>query len=363
MKFVHIADVHMGMGFSTASFGLEKGLDRRREIKGSMLGVVTYCQDQGVDLLLIAGDLFEEDYVTVSDLKDLNGAFSQLTKTKVLISGGNHDPIVNKASVYSMIDWCDQVYIFGTKMESHYIQAINTEVWSFSWDKKYLPPFLLQDTLDLSKDRINLLMLHGDVYQENKYQYIDQKQFEKSGFDYIALGHIHKMAFLTPWLAYPGSLEALDFSETGDHGFIEGDIHQGNLTASFKPFAKRAFHKLSLEVRGDMTFEGISRALGDLLGPWPKQDFFRITLLGDLDPQVTLDLGLIKERYEASYYYIEVLDQTQLDLDIDALEKDYGDGLIGAYITAMKAKGLDDPVVADALKKGLRLLLEEQVGL
>lgn len=363
MRFVHIADIHVGMGFSTASFGVEKGKERRREIKETLLGVVAYCQRSKVDLLLIAGDLFEEAYVSISELKDINGAFSQLTQTQVLMSAGNHDPIADKNSLYKMIKWCQQVYIFDTKMERLTIEALKTEVWSFSWDKKHLPPLTMTKPLPYREGWTKLMMLHGDVYQVNDYHYIDKKMLKSIGVDYVALGHIHKMDFVEPWLAYPGSLEPLDFSEVGPHGFIEGEICGGQLTTSFKVFAKRAFHKLEVQVSGDMTFEAIVQTIGDVIKKHPVNDFFRISLVGDIDSQVVLDLEAIKDRYKESYYYIELKDCTQVDIDIEALEKGYQGTLVGAYISALKSKDLKDPVVADALKKGLRLLLNEQVRL
>lgn len=363
MRFVHIADIHVGMGFSTASFGAEKGKERRQEIKETLLRVVAYCEETQVDLLLIAGDLFEEDYVSISELKDLNGAFGRLTHTKVLMSAGNHDPIVDKNSLYAMMDWCEQVYIFDTSMESLYIEQLNTEVWSFSWDKKDLPPLEVGGGLSLSEERNNLMMLHGDVYQENEYLYIDKKILKPFGFDYVALGHIHKKDFIESWMAYPGSLEALDFSEGGDHGFIEGEIIEGKLITAFKPFGKRTFQKLDVQVDGHMTFEDIAALIGQTMMSKSADDFFRVRLIGDIDPEVDLDLNQLKERFQAQCYYFELRDQTQLDMDLDQLEKDYEGTLIGAYIRAMKAKGLEDPVVAEALKKGLRILLEEQVQL
>lgn len=44
-------------------------------------------------------------------------------------------------------------------------------------------------------------------------------------FSYIALGHIHKPAVLLEnRMAYPGSPEPLDLTETGPHGYLTGEI-------------------------------------------------------------------------------------------------------------------------------------------
>lgn len=361
MKFVHIADIHLGMGFATASFGAKKGKERRREIKETLMRVVDYCHENAVDLLLIAGDMFEEDYVSISELKDMNRAFGKLTKTKVLMSAGNHDPIMDNNSLYAIMDWCDQVYLFDTTMSSLYLEDLNTQVWSFSWDKKHLPPFALEGTLDIKGDAHQIMMLHGDVYQENDYLYIDKKLLPPMKMDYIALGHIHKTDFIEPWLAYPGSLEPLDFSETGDHGFIEGIIDDEGLKASFKAFAKRSFRRASVQISGDMTYEDIRQTTIASVQDLPNQDYIRLTLEGDIDPQVALDLDQLQEDLEEHCHYIELRDKTLLDLDLEQLEKDYQGTLVGSYIEALK--GSSDAIGQEALKQGLRILLEEQVQL
>lgn len=363
MRFVHIADVHLGTGFKTASFGPKKGKERRLEIKETLMRTVTYCEDNGVDLLLIAGDFFEEQQVTISELKDVNSVFGKLSKTIVLLSAGNHDPRTDLGSLYDLIDWVPQVRLFGKELTSIHFPELETRVWSFSWHQKHLPPFVFQEPVELDSNSTNILMLHGDVYQDSDYLYIDRGLLQGMGFDYVALGHIHKKDFIEPWLAYPGSLEPLDFSETGTHGFIEGTIVGHHLVTDFKPFSRRSFHRVPVMVDGQMTFETIIDIAFEAVRGMSPDDFYRIILEGDLATDVELDLETLVSRLEKQLYYVEVVDRTQLDLNLEQLEMDYEGTLIGAYITAMKEKDTTDPIVADAMKKGIRLLLEEQVKL
>lgn len=363
MRFIHIADIHVGMGFSTASFAAKKGAERRREIKETLMRVVDQCEQAQIDLLMIAGDMFEDEYVTLSELKDINHSFSKLNHTKVLISSGNHDPLVDERSPLNLIQWCPAVYIFDTSMSSYHIEELNTEVYSFSWRQKHMSKFSGEGIASLDSTRNNMLMLHGDVYTDNDYHYIDKKLLPKYGFDYVALGHIHKPDFIEPWLAYPGSLEPLDFSETGEHGYILGEIEDGKLSAELVPFSKRQFHKIEVVIDGTMTFEAIYDEIKKAMASNKQDDFYRIYLMGDVDPMVEVDTTLLVERLSETYYYVEIKERLQLDLDVDQLIADYEGTLIGAYIEAMMEKDQEDPVVQEALKKGLRLLLEEQIRL
>lgn len=359
--FVHIADIHVGMGFKTASFSRELGNERRREIKETLFRVIRYCEDNEIDLLLIAGDLFEDDYVSISDLKDMNHRFSRLQKTKVLISAGNHDPVIDQNSCYNLIQWCKNVYLFDTQMSVLFFEDIKTEVHSFSWHKKHLPAFNKQSLPELVEGRKRILMLHGDAYNRGDYLYVDPADLEGMGYDYVALGHIHKTDYIQPWMAYPGSLEPLDFSEEGAHGFIKGKISSQGLETEFVAFAKRSFHVITLEINGHMTYEEIKDLVEDSVRSGNPEDLYRIILTGLMDSQVTLDLCALKSHISEFVHYIEVKDKTQADLDIEQLKQAYKDTLIGAYINYMDKLEEDPSIKEEALYEGLKILLREQV--
>ena len=118
-----------------------------------------------------------------------------------------------------------------------------------------------------------------------------------------------------------------------------------------------------MTIQGALSFEGIYDLVVHSVDDLSPEDFIRIVIQGDIDPEVDLDVQLIKVRLENEYYYIEVKDKTQLDLDMNQLALDYKDSLIGMYIQTMLAMNIEEPVVSDALNKGLRLLLDEQVKL
>ena len=56
MKFIHIADVHLG---AEPEAGAALRGRRGREIWDTFEHVIDVCEEQNTDLLLIAGDLFE----------------------------------------------------------------------------------------------------------------------------------------------------------------------------------------------------------------------------------------------------------------------------------------------------------------
>ena len=74
------------------------------------------------------------------------------------------------------------------------------------------------------------------------------------GYDYIAMGHIHKPQIICPdKIAYAGALEPIDKNDTGAHGYIYGEITTKGCRIRFVPFAMRSYIHQTIEVNPSMT--------------------------------------------------------------------------------------------------------------
>src|SRR3712207_5344273 len=88
MKILHTADWHLGKRLGR--------LDRSGDLRRAVERVLGYCEQEGVDVLLIAGDLFDNvcrpDYVcaAIDHLKAAVRPFLRRGGT-VLATTGNHD--------------------------------------------------------------------------------------------------------------------------------------------------------------------------------------------------------------------------------------------------------------------------------
>ena len=56
---------------------------------------------------------------------------------------------------------------------------------------------------------------------------VDKKELAAAGFDYVAFGHLHKPQDVNERIRYCGSFEPLDKNETGERGYIRGEICEG----------------------------------------------------------------------------------------------------------------------------------------
>ena len=77
-----------------------------------------------------------------------------------------------------------------------------------------------------SSDKPNILVAHCDLNGSKdkegfSYNPILESKLNAIGFDYVALGHIHKNNLNNKnRIFYPGSMISLGFDELGEHGMI-----------------------------------------------------------------------------------------------------------------------------------------------
>lgn len=354
MKFIHIADIHIG---AKPDAGYPWGAQREKEITDSFNRIIDLCNEQQIDLLLIAGDLFHRQPL-VRELKEVNYCFGKLTAAQVVLIAGNHD-YIGARSNYIGFPWADNVHMLKEEsMDSIYLEHLNTEVYGFSYHSRDITEARYNKLHPGCEERINILLAHGG---DEKNIPIDKKMLQESGFDYIALGHIHKPELFGDRMAYAGSLEPLDKNETGARGYMIGDIakegENSSIKLEFRPNSVRQYFKLELPVNADIT----NGALRDLAAAKIKENgtenIYAFTLIGFRDT----DMVFRKEDIMHLGNVIEVSDETVPDYDFEALYQENQDNIIGLYIKRIREEAGQDVVAQKALYYGIEALLGAKV--
>ncbi|MBU5438943.1 exonuclease SbcCD subunit D [Tissierella sp. MSJ-40] len=357
IKFIHTGDIHLGLQFKNVSFNKEKAKERRIELWTTFERIVSRAKENMVDFLLIAGDLFEESYFTLGDMKRVRDTFKEAEKVNIIISAGNHDYIGEK-SLYNKIDWSENVTIFnGNGIEIKEFPKLNTNIYGYSWSRTEMKENkLFHNFTEVDKERTNILVLHGDISINSSYLPLNIQELNKLNLDYIALGHIHKPQIISDKIAYSGCPEPLDFGEIGERGIIEGMVKDNKTIFEFIPFSKRIFINEEIILKEDMGYPQIINKIKNIDKGNKDRDFYRIILKGFIDKDVNFK-SLTKD-LEPYFYHIEIKDNTILDYDFDMLERDNQDNIIGQFIKTMRSKGLEDSIVKESLYIGLEALLK-----
>lgn len=358
MKFIHISDIHIG---AKPDSNFPWGAMREKEILSSFNKIIDICNEKDIDLLLISGDLFHKQPL-IRDLKEINYSFEKLLKTQVIFIAGNHD-YIGARSNYIGFEWCEKVHMLMEEdMDSIYLEDINTEVYGISYHTRDITKPLYNKVRPGCEERINILLAHGG---DEKNIPIDKKALLNNGFDYVALGHIHKPEIFSDRMAYAGSLEPLDKNETGPRGYIIGEIikkdEMSNTHIEFISHSVREYVKLELPIQPGFTNGALIDMAKDKIKEYGEQNIYIFQITGFRDT----DISFKKEDIYSLGYINEVIDDTVPDYDFDALYQENQDNIIGLYIKGINEHSHNhknqEVIAKKALYYGLEALLGAKV--
>lgn len=127
MKFIHIADVHLG---AKPDAGRSWAEERKNHGWQALVQVITKAEEEQADLLLIAGDLFHRQPL-LRELKEVNYQFSRLSHTQVVLIAGNHD-FISPNSYYRTFQWESNVHFLKERDTgiSGVSNVKNQSIWS-----------------------------------------------------------------------------------------------------------------------------------------------------------------------------------------------------------------------------------------
>lgn len=357
VKFIHTADLHLGSIFEKASFTSNVAKIRRAEMFKTFEDIVRLATAVKDNFLLISGDLFEEKYCTAHDLRRVFDTLGDAKTLEVVIIAGNHDLYTNTYKQFA--DKYPHVHIFSSdKIEKKSFDQFNTDIYGLSWDKSayFAEPDFSNVALD--KSRINILMLHADVATTSTYLPINIRAIADMGFDYIALGHIHKNRQVAERAYYAGCPEALDFKETGERGIYRVALDKENCNVEFVKTSNREFIVNQIHINPDMGYIDIIRLLTSNISHESLiKDMHRFEITGMIDSAI--NLSEIIEQVRQSFFYLEYIDNAIPDFNIQQIKVENEDNIIGKFIEKMQQYDLTDEMNKQALYKGVYVLLSE----
>ena len=235
MRFIHLADVHLG---AVPDRGCPWSKEREEEIWNTFRRVIAGIREDPVDLLFISGDLFHRQPL-MRELKEVNYLFSTIPDTRVYLMAGNHD-FISRDSFYNTFEWNSNVVFFKNR-ELKVVKdpRLDVYVYGLSYFDREIKEGLYDKALPVQEEGIHILLAHGG---DEKHIPLSAASLAAAGFDYIALGHIHKPQILIrDQAAFAGALEPIDRNDTGEHGYMEGRTVEGRIRTEFVPFACRSF--------------------------------------------------------------------------------------------------------------------------
>ena len=335
MKFVHIADMHFDSPFVNLSEKDIMGDLRRLEQRKVFKKIIEYIKEKNIKYFFISGDLYEHKYIKQSTIEYVNKLFEEIPETNIYIAPGNHDPYT-KNSYYNKYNWSKNVKIFGPKVEKIETQDVN--IYGYGFDDFYCSDSGVENIEIEQNEKPNILIIHGNIdgstIENMQYNSMSKKMLEEKGFDYVALGHIHKKDYNTEEnqkIVYPGSTISLGFDELGEHGMIVGDVEKNKLEIQFVKLDDKQFTKRELNVDNIYSKEELIEKINEL--KIEENNYVEIILIGNRNFEIN-KYDLI--RYILNNNIIKIKDNTKIAYDLEKLENE--NTLKGLFIKEMNKK-------------------------
>ena len=329
MNFVHIADMHFDSPFVNLADKEGFGDIRRMDQRNAFKKLITYIKENKIPYLFISGDMYEHKYVKKSTIQYINNLFQEISETKIFISPGNHDPYV-KNSFYNQFEWSKNVKIFNSKIEK--VSYDDVDIYGYGFNNFYCDNCGIENLKIENPEKINVLVIHGTlngaVLEDNNYNPISEKTLKEKGFDYVALGHIHKSNHVVNTqdadilnnnikgkaenkkIVYPGSTVSMGFDELGKHGMIVGKIEKNQEPElNFIKLDDKQFVEKEIDVTNILSKEELIEKINE--EPILEEELAKIILIGkrhfEIEPyglyKVIQNKQIIKIKNKTKIYY------------------------------------------------------------
>ena len=226
VKFLHAADLHLDSPLR----GLENydgaPADRIRvATRRALENLVGLAIEERVAFVLLAGDLYDGDWQDYNTGQFLVRQMSRLRGAGIAVFAiaGNHDAHSkmtrklrlpeNVAMLSTETPETRPLERFGVAIHG---QGFSTQAVTDDLSKRYPSPI---------RDLYNIGLLHTcveGVEGHSSYAPCKTRELAEKGYDYWALGHIHRRETLNdrPHIAFPGNLQGRHVREAGPKGCL-----------------------------------------------------------------------------------------------------------------------------------------------
>lgn len=236
--------------------------------------IVDLCITEQVDALMIAGDLYDGDQTSMKTARFLASELSRLASANIrtFIIRGNHDALsrVSKELVLP-----DLVKLFGGRPEHVLIDRPDGQkpvaIHGLSFANPAAPESLLPKYKPAIADAINIGMMHtslGGSPDHDPYAPCSPGDLQATGFEYWALGHIHKRSVISgpTTIVMPGIPQGRDINEAGPKSVtLVAITDDGRVSIEERQTALAEFARVNIDADGLIEWSQLVDAITDAL--------------------------------------------------------------------------------------------------
>ena len=221
VRFIQTSDWQIGM--KGGGLGKAGQIVRETRVK-SIDNIFKVAQDKKADFVLLCGDIFEHNMIGQEDVKKVISIFNKYPNIQIYLLPGNHDilgadcvynrPIFQQLKNLLILNSCEPIEIFNAVLHPCPILS------------KFTKQNITEAIPIVKKDKnIHIGVAHGSLVGkfatsnlEGVNLPVDPSCVDKTGIDYLALGHWHSFRIFKDTkgvdrIAYSGTHEQTNYNE------------------------------------------------------------------------------------------------------------------------------------------------------
>jgi exonuclease SbcD len=260
LTFIHAADLHLDSPFKGMEANVPPALFERMKESTfrSFARIIDKAIAKRVDFVVLSGDLYDAETRSLRAQIFVRDQLSRLHHyhIPVYIIHGNHDHL---GGSWAAIDFTDNVHIFKesyVERKAYYRDGeLMAYLYGFSYCQKAVTENMTRQYQKEEGAPFHIGLLHGSIDGNNehsRYAPFSVNELAEKGFDYWALGHIHKRSIVSeePPIIYPGNIQGRHRKETGEKGCYLVTLEKGSASWVFLPTADIIWSEAEISIEG-----------------------------------------------------------------------------------------------------------------
>lgn len=365
-SFIHTGDLHLGRPFRRLG---ALGKEIRKAQFRTLTNIVDTVKQTRSDFLVVAGDLFDTNSVSIRLVKDVLNCFASIAPVPVYIQPGTHD-VFDSASVYrtilnSNILPTNVTVIPEEASEFRPVPDVGLFASANTTKRGGDRPLRRLSSLASGSDaRYKVAVIHGSVDVpglsiDPHEPLVGQDEIASSPFQYVAMGHWHKRQIWSQGgteAIYCGTPETLEFDEMPSPGTVTVVSLGDTVHAEERVVGTHKWVKVSLDLSLMPDANAIIHRANQEAG---SRTLLRLELRGNLAGQDNWVDGLsvdnLVEAIGSNFFHAEI-DASRLVLH-DPDPGEFPPNSIGRAFHEIMAEKIDeaqDPAEKEILQEALR---------
>ena len=236
MKFIHSADIHLDSPLNgLARYDGAPVVRMQQATRRAFTNMIDLACNEVVDFVLLAGDLYDVDWKDYNTGLFFHQQMSRLREADIAVFMvlGNHDA---GNTITRQLLLPDNVTEFSQRHpETKILEHLGVAIHGQSFASKAINDDLSSAYPNAIPDYFNIGLLHTSLTGRPghaNYAPATMPGLLSHGYDYWALGHVHKREILheKPWVVFSGNLQGRHVRETGAKGCTLVKVKDGQST-------------------------------------------------------------------------------------------------------------------------------------